>query len=167
MVHIPLKTKQPFTNRSVYSKDFCRTPVQYQRCSTGTFRRRESPQVVTEPPFEITENLVNDGTTYRETFSTRHPATYTDYPAAGLITRGGRLRTQRETYQFYSSPRSLKTDRVAKLARQTKAHSVQNRLDSNEQDTKELHQIRVKQNVWPFLEHKNSCFYNVAVQDDF
>ncbi|KAF5403982.1 hypothetical protein PHET_02630 [Paragonimus heterotremus] len=231
MVHIPIKTKRPFTNRSVYSKDFCRTPVQYERSNTGTFWRPESPYVVspalktevhssddsssddlvqlnakentspvstynmdyrqyetgsepktimnrknapkivskpvTEPPFEITENLISDGTTYRETFSTRHPTTYTDYPAAGLITRGGRLRSQRENYEFYPSLHNVKTDPGVKLVRQTKANFVQNRRNSNEQDTKEFHEIRVKHNLWPFLEHKNSCFYNVAMQDDF
>lgn len=76
---------------------------------------------------------------------------------AGSVTRGGRMISQRETYGYYykaSSPRPVTLNSKSVPETPTAIFPLERSCT-----TAELYRKSLNDNMWPYVEHKSSCFY--------
>ncbi|VDP73551.1 unnamed protein product [Echinostoma caproni] len=153
-------------NKSSYEIDYQKYLPPTNRVPLLT--RRIAPKVfarpVTNPPFEIAEFDANNfKSSYREHYKTTNDPKRQCLPAAGSITRGGRLISQRETYPYYCTPTPVLRLPCAQSV--PKTLSPVNPKDRS-QTTVDCYQNSLDQNIWPYLEHKSSCFYTTTTNNN-
>ncbi|CAH8449083.1 unnamed protein product [Dicrocoelium dendriticum] len=123
--------------------------------------RRTGTKYIREPPFEVSDKPVTGETTYRATYTIKDKADEINNHriAAGLVTRGGPVKYQRETFTYYPAT-ACTLDEMPSCSDAAR----RNTAGGESSEVQQTRQFAERNNLWPYVEHKSGCFYTVKEQ---
>ncbi|CAL8092797.1 unnamed protein product [Calicophoron daubneyi] len=157
----------PLMTRTTYKIDYqpYGEGVKPEAIMSRNVAARVHSKPVETPPYEITNRDFTVVTSYRKDYNSSGKPNCSLLPAAGLVTRRGAMRSQRETHQFQMPPEKSYSAET-KMGRKTKS-SLHTAREFFTDRVERMYENSRQQNLWPYLEHKNSFFYTTENTEDF